>query len=342
MENIFERVRNEVDLRLWFPFSEEARQFDRYYLDVCVAPDHPDSAPSMLVYADGVFCTACGFKADTTKAYQLYNSTLSATAAAKALLRGEFKLDPNAVVKRSIRALDPDVATRAHLRLASEPAFIERLENMGFSKRTIRQNQLGLAEVGVRTGKDEQGNEQYEQQLRFSVPVWGHNRSLKQIIYRRIDGDYSAGAKIQSESGAGVQLIGEYELEGADCVLIVEGWADRLIAYQLAGSLPYKKFACVTSTGGAGSWTKAWSELVSEAKFVYVSGDADSAGQKLVDRVLTDIPWGKPLPPLGPGGSKADLRDYYLAGGRDLPGLLKRANNEAAIRLLRRKYGNLG
>lgn len=341
-ESIFERVRSEVDLRLFYPFSEEAREFERYWLDVCIDPEHTDDAPSLLVFHDGVHCQACGFRKDTTAVYQLFNSGLSATAAARELLRGDFKLDPNAVIQKSTRALDPDVATRAHLRLAREPLFIERLERMGFSRKTIRQNQLGLAEVGVRIGKDEQGNEQYEQQLRFSVPVWGRKRSLKQIIYRRIDDLHPLGAKVQSESGAGLQLIGAHEVEGADCVLIVEGWADRLIAYQLAANLPYKKFACVTSTGGAGTWTKPWSELVSEAKFIYVSGDADSAGQKLVDKVLADTPWAKPLPPLGDPGSKADLRDYYLTGGRDLAGLFRRANSEAAIRLLRRKYGNLG
>jgi hypothetical protein len=345
VESVFQQVRQRVDLRLFYPFTDEAREFEGgYFRDLCIAPDHTDTAPSLLIYPDGVYCTACGFRADAVEVYCLYNEGLRPYQAALELLAGEYKLDPNTVIKLERRLLSRDLATRAHLRLAQEPAYIARLQAMGFTKRTIRRAQLGLAEVGVLIGGT-QKDPIYENQLRFAVPVWAGDGGLLQVIYRRIDDLYDGrGPKTQVEAKAGSHLMGLHELDGADMVLICEGWGDKLIFDQLLPALRqfYQNPVCVTSTNGAGHWNDTWAEHLMAVRHGFVLGDADMAGQKLVDRVRRRLPWFRPLPPLGPLGTKYDLRDWYLAGGRDLYPLLRRARFEAAKRRLEAEYGANG
>lgn len=335
-QSIFQRVKEEVDCRLFYPFSEEARDFGHYTRDHCPNPDHQDNAESFLVYTDGGFCTACGFRPDPTNLYQLIHPHLRPYEAAKELLSGDFKRGPLSGQVRPTHTVDPDIATEAHLALVKRPDLLALLESKGFNRETIRKHQMGLREVGIETYR---GSKVYTRQLRFSIPIWGRRKQfLRQIIYRRIDELYGDDSdKVSQEKDAGSHLFGIDELEGADAIFIVEGWGDKLVFDQCLESLSsdYKKPVVCTSTSGSGHWNMSWNEHLMDTKSVFILGDADKAGQAKVDKVLAHIPWAKPIPPLGEMGSKFDGRDWYLAGNRDLKQLVFLAEIEAARRRLR-------
>lgn len=346
---LIERVKHEVDLRLLVEDKlNDARDFGRYLRGRCLSPDHPDSEPSALYFADGCNCTACGWKADAIDIYRLYNPEASIREACEALLEGDYKLegDPEEhQARRQVKQLDPDQALRNHFALAANPDALARLEAMGFTRPAIQHFRLGWAKVLTRldpvkdAGKfdpndpelvwldSRDGPEPFQHQWRFSVPVFSDGR-LVQMLYRKSD-DSLGGSKIQMETGAGAQLFNADVLGTADLAVYAEGWGDVITLWQCG-------IPAVTSTNGAGHWNEAWADRLSNIRRLYVVGDADNAGQKMVRRFVERLPWAREIQLPLVHGSKGDIRDLYLTGWRrpDFLRLLKQADFSAAWRVV--------
>lgn len=349
-ENVFERVRQEVDLHKIFPFSNDARAFDRYYLDHCINPEHPDQQMSLLVFTDGVRCQACGFRADAVDIYQMSHPNLNKYQCALALLEdGGLALDRSSVQAkpREVRKLDQDLAVRYHLALAMNQEAFDQLKAFGFTAESIRHFKLGWARVLVRLSPHEEETAQtapdiewrevngkpvpFQWQWRYSVPVFTDGR-LRQMLYRKANAA-DLGGKIQMEYGAGTaMLFNQDALDGAEMGVLCEGWGDAIVLWQ--AGIP-----AVTGISGAGQFREEWVELLGRVKRLYVVGDADEAGQKMMERVKRRLPWARPLKLPWEHGTKRDIRDLWLAGWRrdDFLRLLRQADVESSWKVLRRR-----
>lgn len=338
--DLIARVKQEVDLRLVIADRlEDAMEFGRYTRARCLSPEHPDSAPSALYFADGCTCTACGWKADAIDVYRMFNPEASVRDAAQALLSGEYQLqgepESREAARERRRELDPQLALRHHFALAANPDALARLEAMGFTRPAIQHFRLGYAHVRValdpqRDRLDAANIEWYEGrpyqwQWRFSIPVFSGGR-LPQMLYRKANPE-DGGGKITMERGAGSHLYNADVLEGAEFVVVVEGWGDVVTLWQWG-------IPAVTSTNGAGHWNSQWTARLGTVKRLYLVGDADSAGEKMKARLLREMPWARPVALPHASGSKQDIRDLGLAGWRrpDFMRLLRQADFDAAWR----------
>lgn len=323
-ENVFERVRQEVDLHKIFPFSNDARAFDRYYLDHCINPEHPDQQMSLLVFADGARCQACGFRADAVDIYQMSHPDLNKYQCAVALLEdGELALDRNSIQAkpREVRKLDQDLAVRYHLALAMNQEAFDQLKAFGFTAESIRHFKLGWARVLVRLSPHEEETAQtapdiewrevngkpvpFQWQWRYSVPVF-ENGILRQIVYRKSAG-YTLGPKTTMEYHAGTWLYNKDALKGADFVVVGSGWGDVIVMHQWG-------IPAVCSIAGDGHFRKEWFDDVRRVPRVYSATDADEAGQKFRSHLEEEIPWVRHIELPYEIGSKRDVRDFHLDG----------------------------
>lgn len=323
---LIERVKTEVDVQKLIADDGTREDFGRYVRQRCIHPDHTDQNPTMLIFPDGWNCPACGNKGDAIDTFRMYHPEVGFAEAVRTLLNSpELTLDGDAHSgePRQYRELDQDAPVRNHLALASHPQALAELMGMGFTPNAIKHYKLGYARVLVRlkpeehdladiaedidwlTVKDKQLP--YQWQWRFAVPVFV-GKQVKQILYRKTSA-YTLGEKVTMEKDAGAQLFGYNEVEGADDVVICEGWGDKIVAWQWG-------FVAVTSTNGAGHWNSEWNELLGNARRIYVVADADNAGSKMLARVKRDLPWARQLTLPWPHGTKKDLRDGWLAGWR--------------------------
>lgn len=341
---VFVRVREEVDLRKVLPTDEDEETFDRYNLRHCISPDHNDRKKSMLVYSDGCHCLSCGFKADAVDAYLLYHPELNKYQAAEALLSGEYTLEGGVVAeRREPRQLDQDLAVRYHLSLAENKEALAGVSTFGFSREAIQYFKLGWARVLVRLDPEEVTPETegiewrernskqvpYQWQWRYSVPVYSKGR-LVQVIYRKANAA-DPGPKVTIEKDAGVHLFNSDALRNADTAVITGGWGDSIACWHWG-------IAGVNSTAGDGHFSYEWLPLVGRVKRLYIVGDADSAGQKMMARIRERIPWAVQVELPWEAGSKRDIRDLLLAGWtkEDFLKLLKGAEMKSRWKALKR------
>lgn len=335
--SVFTRVREEVDLFAVLPPDDESRVFDGYYLRRCIHPDHPESQPSLLVYHDGVTCQACGYKGDTTAVYQLLHPELSMFEAAGVLLSGQYARTAVDIVpgrRKEARQLDQDAALRMHLALVGNPEALAGIEAFGFTRESIQRYQLGWSQILTPLLPDDNADgannievrdragklQAYQRQWRYAVPVFDGGR-LRQIIYRKAN-PTDLGAKVQLEFGAGTQWLYNGDLlNETDTAILCEGWGDA-ICWGQAG------FPAVSGISGAGQFHPTWKDRLGRIKRLYVVGDPDTAGRKMMAHVQRQLPWARPVFLPEPG---LDGRDLWLAGYRraDFGRLLRLADMAA-------------
>lgn len=341
LDELIQRVKAEVDCQKLFPDDGTAESFGRYERRRCIHPDHPDQVPTLLVYPDGYTCPACSWRGDAIDLWRMQHPDVGLRDACIALLDNPDWEFSGEVQARVIREPDQDLAVRYHLALASRPEAVRDLLAMGFSPQAVRHYKLGLARVLVRLDPEEGGFSEelpeltwltigdrqvpYQRQERFAVPVVNDGR-LRQVIYRKWH-PTDLGAKVTLEKDAGAHLFGRDELTEASTAIIVEGWGEKLVVWDWG-------FTAVTSTNGAGHWSREWNAELANVKRLYVVGDADAAGQKMVRRVQSDLPWARPITLPWAEGSKMDLRDGKLAGWtrQDFVKLLRAADFKSCWR----------
>lgn len=341
-DNIFERVKEEVDLWKLLPPKAGDREFDRYYLTTCLSPDHPDEQQSLLVYHDGARCQACGFKGDAVDIYQMYHPEVGKRAAAVALLSGDYEMEGEPVKARTVRELDPSLATLYHLELARNAEMLARLEAFGFSRPVIQHFRLGLARIKVRLTEEEaEGREvgywtldgqqvPYQEQWRFSVPVV--DGGLRQIIYRKAD-PTDPGPKTTMEKGAGTAYLFNGDvLKGAKYAVLTSGWGDAVVLSQWG--LP-----AVSGIAGDGYLPDALLNRLRSISHLYAVTDADKAGEKLAARLQEKVPWVRLVRLPYEVGSKCDVRDFFLDGHtkQEFIALMRQAEIDGRFRALTRQ-----
>lgn len=318
-------LKKKTDLRKYLaPVLEHARDFGDYVQARCIAPDHHDTQSSLLVYPDQCRCQACSFKADILDLYRQQHPDVRLMDAISNLMADPSLTFTGEVKARELRGLPQELATRYHLALAEHPEALAGLEAMGFTREAIVRFQLGVATVPVRLEDDT-----FAEQVRFSVPVFKEGR-LVQVLYRKSNKD-DGGPKVTMEKGAGVHLFNVDALRDTTMAVYCEGWGDS-IAFSQAG------IVAVTSTSGAGHFNEEWSDLLGHLKQLYVVGDADEAGQKMMRRFKERLPWAKPLELPWLAGTKRDIRDLWLAGWRqkEFYALLRQAEMKASWHALKR------
>lgn len=346
LRELIDQLKAKTDLREYLrPRLSHHAEFDGYWQAKCLSPEHDDTQASMLVYPDQCRCTACSFKADILDFYRMEHPDTRLVDAITELMTNPDIKFAGEVKARELRGLDQDLGTRYHLALVEHPEAVTGLEGMGFTREAIRFYQLGYAEVLVRLWEKEYplaatapriewleiNGEQvpFQLQWRYSVPVIRDGR-LVQVLYRRaVDGDL--GPKITMEKGAGVHLFNADALRDAEMAVYCEGWGDAIVYWQ-AG------IVAVTSTSGAGHFNEEWSDLLGHVKRLYVVGDADNAGQRMMARFKQRLPWARPLELPWSQGTKMDNRDLWLAGWRrnDFLRMLKQADLKSSWSAMKR------
>ena len=341
-ENVFERVRQEVDLWKFYRFTPEAEEYDRYYLDRCPSPEHTDRNKSALVFHDAVKCLACGFRASTLDYWMLLYGGDSPYEVARTLLTGNFTLDTEAKQPRAVRTLDQGAALEYHLELATNSDALERLQAFGFTKTTIREFKLGYAEVLARLLPDEREHAEnadriewrdikgvlvpFQRQWRFSVPVFAGGW-LVQMLYRKAQAN-DLGPKVQLEYNAGTSyLFNGDALKGQEHGVYCSGWGDALILAQWG-------IPAASGIAGDGSYRTEWNQLFGNLKRFYSVTDADNAGVALRQRLEREVPWVRHIELPYDIGTKKDVRDYYLEGHtrEEFLRLMKLADREQLLR----------
>jgi len=145
---------------------------------------------------------------------------------------------------------------------------------------------------------------------RITIPIFNRNGRCAFFRLAKDPDDQSDSPKMLSSRGSKVDLYGWEVLRlRPQRVIICEGELDRLV-------LEANGFDAVTSTGGAGTFKKEWSDAFADIPEVYLCFDRDEAGRKGALRVARMIPHAKvvELPPeVGDGG---DVTDFFMGIGK--------------------------
>ena len=144
----------------------------------------------------------------------------------------------------------------------------------------------------------------------YTIPCFikGQLRGIKV----RIPEPRPAGeSKYRQVKGSKVALFNADSLRQGKKALITEGEFDAILASQILGP----EWACVSSTGGAGTFKATWRRFFLPVREVVAIYDSDRAGGEGVAKFLQLIKRGRrvAIPKISPGVK--DITDYVLAGG---------------------------
>lgn len=147
---------------------------------------------------------------------------------------------------------------------------------------------------------------------------------LVRIPYRRSDGAINNWRIFRTDgrcwwlsTGLGLIPFGLETLPPAEqatevALLIAEGESDALALRQAFAGRPGPGRVAgyaVLGLPGAGSWRSDWRPFVDPHALIYVVGDGDAAGRRMIERIWNEIPWARPV---------------WLPGGEDARSLLQR------------------
>lgn len=151
------------------------------------------------------------------------------------------------------------------------------------------------------------------------IPVCDPNGKFLFNKYRR-DPASDEGPKYSYDSGGFMTLFGADKIGDAKRVILCEGELDALC-------LRSHGFVAVSSTGGSGSFSPEWSELLKDRE-VIVLYDDDSAGAKGSIKVQSFIPWAK-IAQLPSKSNVKDVTDFCIYLGGDAHEPLQKIFSEA-------------
>lgn len=146
-----------------------------------------------------------------------------------------------------------------------------------------------------------------ERGKRIAIPIRDVDGNTKFHKYRR-DPKSVDGPKYTYDTGSTRALFGIQYLQYARNVIIAEGELDALL-------LQSRGFFSVSSTGGAGTWDKEWSDLLKD-KEVFICFDLDDAGIKGAFNVARYLPGAKIILLPEKIGKAGDVTDYFSKMGK--------------------------
>lgn len=117
-------------------------------------------------------------------------------------------------------------------------------------------------------------------------------------------------------------------------LLIAEGESDALALREaFAAVAPGSTVEAFHALGlpGAGTWRPEWAAYFDGISLIYVVGDGDAAGRRMIDTVCRDLPWARPVW-LPEGEDARSLLQRH--GPRALDPLLERADEVAKLCLV--------
>jgi len=154
---------------------------------------------------------------------------------------------------------------------------------------------------------------------------------VARIPYRRLDGSFFR-ARFRAPSGRawwgpgsgilpfGIETLATVRDSAAAMVFVAEGESDALALREaFAGASDGSVEFRAVGLPGALSWRPEWRFYVEQFPIVYLVGDGDEPGRQMIDRVVVDVPWARPV---------------FLPGGEDCRSVLQRDGARAVDSLL--------
>lgn len=138
------------------------------------------------------------------------------------------------------------------------------------------------------------------------LPYYRRDRTLFRAKHFAPDGrSWWLGGQGKDQIPYGLEQLGK----GGDALVLTEGESDTL-----ALRLAWPESIVAIGIPGASSWKSEWAVIAENFKRVYLSFDADDAGEKLSEAVKVDLP---------------DAKRLYLPRGSDTRAVLQQLGKRA-------------
>ena len=79
-----------------------------------------------------------------------------------------------------------------------------------------------------------------------------------------------------------------------DILFLCEGESDTLAVRDSIATLDDRRVFAL-GLPGAATWRSEWASYLKRFATLYVVGDGDEAGHRMAARVITDVPWARPI-----------------------------------------------
>lgn len=166
----------------------------------------------------------------------------------------------------------------------------------------------------------------------ITIPIFDENGKLL-FVKRRQHQKNGQGPKYLNQKGAKATIFGAERLEGVDAVVICEGELDALL-------LRSKGMAAVSSTGGAKTFPKEWTEHFADIPNVFIIYDNDDAGRDGARKVGEMIPHARIAVLPSEVGNGGDVTDFFKLGNttEDFVQLLENGKTVEDLRELGNRF----
>lgn len=206
-------------------------------------------------------------------------------------------------------------------RLFENPeAYKYLVEERGFNDETIRKARLGWADGGLLPHLLASGFELEDIQATGLINQFGSDFFQDRITIPYLE--YGEAVTIRGKDPHGkylslpapygiARLYGQDAIRGQTTVLLAAGEADALVLNQLgfhAAGVP-----------GENIWKQEWTELLIDAKRIYILFDNDSAGKAGAEKLATKLgPRARvvEMPEAMAGQKKIDVTEWYVGHGK--------------------------
>lgn len=254
------QVRQRYDMRKLYPVSPARRHGSRYDADVCIY--HDDQKPSMLIFADGYYCMACGARGDV---FRLLMETehLNFTDA--------FKLAADDVgmhLQQAVYAGPPAENRPVAVYQPEEiDPYLGQMDYAAFKTLTGIGRETAESHLVGRLGEG-----------LFTIPILDPEGVLVDCKVYRPGAPKGEIKMWHLKNDARKTLYGYPYLNGDGYAVIIGGEKDAIRGHE--DGLPF-----LTSTGGENSWDPAWNRILDSKKKVYSFLDADMTGRMGTEKI---------------------------------------------------------
>jgi hypothetical protein len=187
-------------------------------------------------------------------------------------------------------------------------------EGRGLTHETIKAMRLGWADGGLLTHLLAEGFELEDVQATGLINHMGDDFLRQKITIPYLEYGEPVtirgkviGGKYLSLPGSTARVFGQDHVRGEDTVIICAGEFDSAVLQQLGFN------AC--GVPGENIWKPEWTELLVDAKRIFIAFDQDAAGKAGAEKLATTLgPRARvvELPDPPPGKKKCDINDLYV------------------------------